>query len=190
MRITAKPGRSTLKTKPRPNSAQETQGRGRRRSDVRKRSPSSVQERQDLGLDRETWRRNAQKLIRAGAIIAIASDNTVTFPPEFTRPPKPDYRQAGIASLIAIEGMVEIGMTPVQAITAGTSNGAMASGGFADFGTIEAGKSADLVLLDANPLSEIRNIRKQHVVMKEGRIVDVHALPEQPVLYRGSPKTR
>jgi hypothetical protein len=45
------------------------------------------------------------------------------------------------------------------------------------------------VLLDANPLSEIRNIRKQHVVMKEGRIVGVDALPEQPVLYRRSPKT-
>jgi imidazolonepropionase-like amidohydrolase len=146
-------------------------------------------ERQDLGLDREMWRRNAQKLIRGGAIIAIASDNTVTYPPEYTRPPKPDYRQAGIASLMAIEGMVEIGMTPAQAITAGTKNGALASGRLAEFGTIEAGKFADLVLLDANPLVDIHNIRKQRVVMKEGRIVDADALPEHPVLYRRPSKT-
>ena len=146
-------------------------------------------ERQDLGLDREMWRRNAQKLIQGGAIIAIASDNTVTYPPEYTRPPKPDYRQAGIASLIAIEGMVELGMTPAQAITAGTKNGGLASGRLAEFGTIEAGKLADLVVLDANPLADIHNIRKQRVVMKEGRIFDAGSLPERPVLYRRSSKT-
>jgi imidazolonepropionase-like amidohydrolase len=143
-------------------------------------------ERQDFGLDRETWRRNAEKLIRAGAIIAIASDNTVTYPPEYTRPPKPDYRQAGIASLISIEGMVELGMTPLQAISAGTRNGAMAANGLRDFGTVEAGKSADLVLLDESPVVEIRNIRKQRLVMKEGRIFEPQTLPETPVLYRKS----
>jgi imidazolonepropionase-like amidohydrolase len=145
--------------------------------------------RQDLGLDREMWRRNAQKLIRGGAIIAIASDNTVTYPPEYTRPPKPDYRQAGIASLIAIEGMVEIGMTVAEAITAGTKNGALASGRLAEFGTIEAGKLADLVLLDENPLVAIRNIRKQRLVIKEGHIVDTEKLPITPVLYRRPSKT-
>jgi imidazolonepropionase-like amidohydrolase len=52
-------------------------------------------EREDLGLDLEVYRRNAQALIRAGAIIATASDTTVTYPPEFVQPPKPFYRQAG-----------------------------------------------------------------------------------------------
>jgi imidazolonepropionase-like amidohydrolase len=146
-------------------------------------------ERQQLGLDRETWRRNAQKLIKAGAIIAIASDNTVTLPLEATRTPKPDFRQAGIASLIAIEGMVELGMTPAQAIVAGTKNGAAACRGSKDFGTLEVGKLADLVLLDANPLADIKNIRKQRMVMKEGRIVDGDKLPLTPVLYEPPPKT-
>jgi imidazolonepropionase-like amidohydrolase len=144
----------------------------------------SRKEREDLGLDLEVYRRNAQTLIRAGAIIATASDTTVTFPPELVQPPKPLYRQAGIASLVSIEGMVELGLTPLQAITAGTKHGAIACKMLKDFGTVEAGKYADLVLLDANPIADIHNIRKQRVVMKEGRIVDVDRLPQKPILYR------
>jgi imidazolonepropionase-like amidohydrolase len=141
-------------------------------------------EREDLGLDLEADRRNAQALIRAGAIIATASDTTVTYPPEFVQPPKPLYRQAGIASLVSIEGMVELGMTPLQAITAGTKHGAMACKMLKDLGTVEAGKYADLVLLDANPIANIRNIRAQRLVMKEGRIIEVDRLPQKPILYR------
>jgi imidazolonepropionase-like amidohydrolase len=141
-------------------------------------------EREDLGLDLEVYRRNAQALIRAGAIIATASDTTVTYPPEFVQPPKPFYRQAGNASLVSIEGMVELGLTPLQAITAGTKHGAVACKMLKDVGTVEAGKYADLVLLDANPIADIHNIRKQRLVMKEGRIIDVDRLPQKPILYR------
>jgi imidazolonepropionase-like amidohydrolase len=144
-------------------------------------------ERVDLGLDLESYRRNSETLIRAGAIIATASDTTVTYPPEFMSLPKPLYRQAGLASLVSIEGMVELGMTPLQAITAATKNGALASKRLNDIGTIEAGKLADLVLLDESPIANIRNVRKQRMVMKEGRIIDVQALPEKPVLYRPPP---
>jgi imidazolonepropionase-like amidohydrolase len=169
--------KAEAESKRKPDAATALPGRPKTLAEIRK-------ERQDLGVDRETWRRNAEKLIRAGAIIAIASDNTVTYPPEFTRPPKPDYRQAGIASLISIEGMVELGMTPLQAITAGTRNGAMAANRLRDFGTVEAGKFADLVVLDESPLTQIRNIRKQRLVMKEGRIFDPQTLPETPILFR------
>jgi imidazolonepropionase-like amidohydrolase len=72
-------------------------------------------------------------------------------------------------------------MTPSQALVSATKNGAMASQGLKDFGTIEAGKYADILLLDADPLADIHNIRKLSFVMKEGRIVDRGRLPEKPV---------
>ncbi len=148
-------------------------------------------ERQELGLDIEMWRRNAQKLIQAGAIISIASDNTRSGLPD-RRPPKPDYRLAGTASLIAIEGMVELGMTPAQAIVSATKNGALACRRLKDFGTLEPGKLADLLLLEGDPLSDIRNIWKQSMVMKEGWIIDTSKLPEKPVFYKagGTPTAR
>ncbi len=58
-------------------------------------------------------------------------------------------------------------MTPAQAIVAGTKNGAIACRGLKDYGTLETGKSADLVILDADPLADIHNIRKVQSVMKE-----------------------
>jgi imidazolonepropionase-like amidohydrolase len=78
-------------------------------------------------------------------------------------------------------------MAPAQAIVAATKNGAIASQGLKDFGTIEAGKYADLLLLDADPLADIHNIRKLSLVMTGGRIVDRDRLPEKPVWTKRPP---
>jgi imidazolonepropionase-like amidohydrolase len=80
--------------------------------------------------------------------------------------------------------MVELGLTPLQAITAGTKHGAMACKMLKDIGTVEAGKYGDLVVLDESPIANIRNIRKQRLVMKEGHIIEVDRLPQKPILYR------
>ena len=74
-------------------------------------------------------------------------------------------------------------MTPAEAIVAGTKNGAIACKALDEFGTLEVGKLADLVILDANPLADISNIRKLDVVMKEGQVIDPDTLPTNPVLY-------
>ena len=55
-------------------------------------------------------------------------------------------------------------------------------------GTIEAGKLADLLILDADPLADIHNLRKLHSVMKEGKFVDTSRLPEKP-LFSLPPRT-
>ena len=53
-------------------------------------------------------------------------------------------------------------MMPAQAIVSATKNGAVASKALKDFGTLEAGKIADLLVLDAGPLADISNIRKMN----------------------------
>lgn len=56
-----------------------------------------------------------------------------------------------------LEALVDAGLTPYQALRAATADPAMFLAGGRDFGTVEVGKRADLVLLDANPLDDIRN---------------------------------
>lgn len=65
--------------------------------------------------------------------------------------------------------MVEAGLTPMEVLVATTKNGAKAMGRN-DIGTIEEGKVADLVLLSANPLEDISNVRAVEVVIHGGKI--------------------
>ena len=139
----------------------------------------------DEAVELQMRRRNAQKLIAAGAVVTIGTDNYWAAAPEFTRgDAKPDAQNHGIGSIIAIEGLVELGMTPAEAIVAATKHGAIASRGLEHFGTIETGKLADLLVLDANPLSDIRNLRKLSIVMRSGRALDRGSLPATRVLSR------
>jgi imidazolonepropionase-like amidohydrolase len=130
-------------------------------------------------------RRNAERLIEAGCITTIATDNYQGRAPEFRKQAKPEIQEAGIGSILAIEGLVELGMSEMEALVAATKNGAIASGALKEFGTLEVGKSADLLLLDANPLKNIRNIRKQSLVMVKGQVIDTSKLPEKVLFYTG-----
>lgn len=139
---------------------------------------------QDLGLELELRRRNAEKLIRGGCITTVGTDSYWAAAPELTRQPKPENQDHGIGTILAIEGLVELGMTPAQAIVAGTKNGAIASRQLNEYGTLERGKAADLVLLGADPLADIRALRKVERVIKAGRLIDREVLPLVRVLSR------
>jgi imidazolonepropionase-like amidohydrolase len=64
---------------------------------------------------------------------------------------------------------VRAGLTPLQALQTATRNPAQFLGRLADMGTVEKGKVADLVLLDANPLADIANTRRIRAVVLAGR---------------------
>ncbi|HEX4322564.1 MAG TPA: amidohydrolase family protein [Acidobacteriaceae bacterium] len=67
-----------------------------------------------------------------------------------------------------VELLVEAGFTPLEAIHIATENGARWLGEEAHFGTIAAGKDADLVVIDGNPAAKIDDIEKTEIVFKDG----------------------
>ena len=75
-----------------------------------------------------------------------------------------------------LERLVAIGLTPAEALRAGTVNAAMATGRGFDLGRIHAGYLADVVLLNGNPLDDIRNLRLIQAVVLRGRLFDLPAL--------------
>ena len=75
-----------------------------------------------------------------------------------------------------IELYVEAGLTPLQALQAATIVPARAMKLDAELGTIEKGKRADMVVLNANPLERIQNIRSARWTIVDGRVYDTQAL--------------
>lgn len=108
--------------------------------------------------------RNLAKLNAAGALIGFGADSGAV----------PDYFHA-FNTHRELQLMVEAGMTPVQALTAVTVTSA-AFLRLRDRGTLDAGHSADFVVLDANPLDSIANTRKIARVYLRGQELDRPAM--------------
>ncbi|MFY9939881.1 MAG: amidohydrolase family protein [Silvibacterium sp.] len=75
-----------------------------------------------------------------------------------------------------LELLVEAGFTPEEAIHIATENGAEWLGEAQHFGTIAAGKDADLVVVDGNPAEKIDDVEKVDIVFKDGLGYDPHKL--------------
>jgi hypothetical protein len=71
-----------------------------------------------------------------------------------------------------LELFVESGLTPMQSIKTATITPAKVMNLDAVSGSIEIGKNADVIIIDGNPLQNIRNIRKVNTVIKDGNIYD------------------
>jgi len=74
--------------------------------------------------------------------------------------------------------LVEAGLTPTEALQTATRNAAEFLHQEQDSGTIAAGRYADLVLLDANPLEDIHNTRRIRTLMVRGKVLDRSALDQ------------
>ncbi|WP_343691127.1 amidohydrolase family protein [Chitinophaga sp.] len=103
---------------------------------------------------------NVGKLRAAGVLIAMGSDSGAT-----------PVRAQGFSEHLELELMVQAGLTPLEAITAATRNGAKVLKIDNAFGTLASGKCADFIVLDANPAKDIRNTRKIFAVYKAGKLV-------------------
>lgn len=68
--------------------------------------------------------------------------------------------------------MVEYGMTPLEAIQAATRNGAQALGREKDVGAIAVGRYADIIAVDGDPLTNVRELESVDAVVKSGKLID------------------
>jgi len=81
------------------------------------------------------------------------------------------YHHIGIDALpLELVSMVEMGLTPAQALRAATAAAAECLGQEAELGTLEAGKLADLIAVDGDPLSDIAAVQHVALVIKDGRV--------------------
>lgn len=87
-------------------------------------------------------------------------------------------QREGLAAHWELWMLVQGGMSPHQALRAGTLNGAWYLGMDKDLGSLEVGKLADVVVLDANPLENIRFSEQVRYVMLNGRLYDGWTLDE------------
>ena len=119
------------------------------------------------GKNRERHLRQILELHRAGVLILAGTQSAY------------DSDSVGTPGIILHDELalfVQSGLSPFEALKTATINPALFMHREKDLGTIEKGKLADMVLLDANPLTDISNTRKIYAVVANGRYLSRDAL--------------
>ena len=106
-------------------------------------------------------RERLQRAVKAGVKLAFGSDEYYNM----------RGRTRGQASLLTLEAYQADGLSPLEVIRTATVNAADLLGLGFRIGTIEQGKSADLIAVSGDPLKDVRELSKVRFVMKSGRVV-------------------
>ena len=122
----------------------------------------------DAGEDAEVERRINQQMARMVGMAQAAGVGILAGTDASDEP----YVFAGSGLHDELALLVDAGLTPLQALRAGTVNPARYLGAADSMGTVAAGRVADLVLLDADPLRDIRNTTRIFAVVHAGRLID------------------
>jgi imidazolonepropionase-like amidohydrolase len=123
---------------------------------------------QRLGGALGTAMANVKRMVDAGIVVAAGTD----------APYPGDFYGEGLHR--ELELLVEAGLTPLQAISAATRDAARFIGPDADWGTLEPGKAADLLLVRGDPSVRIGDTRNVVTVIQGGRVVDRATLRYDP----------
>ncbi len=117
---------------------------------------------------RRTMAANLVKVHRAGIPIAMGTDagNPLTL--------------HGPSVYAEMEAMQAAGLPPKTVLEASTRGGALAMGRLADFGTVEAGKAADLLVVGGDPTMDVANLRKVRYVIRGGEVRPLAELRARP----------
>jgi len=107
----------------------------------------------------EMAKKNLKMLFDAGVKIGFGTDSG------------PPTRFQGYFEHRELQLMVESGLTPMQAMVAATRSAAEILGADSEFGTVAPGKQADFLVLDANPLEDIRHTEELSAVWQAGKAV-------------------
>jgi len=102
----------------------------------------------------------AARIQRAGGLVAVGSHGEIP----------------GLGYHLELQALAAGGMTPMEVLHAATLGSSKTIGRDHQFGSLEPGKFADLLLLDQNPLTDIRNTLSIQQVMKNGRLYDANTL--------------
>jgi hypothetical protein len=122
----------------------------------------------DSGDDADTERRIAEQMTRLVGLAQAAGVGILAGTDASDEP----YVFAGSGLHDELALLVDAGLTPLQALRAGTLNPARYLGAADSMGTVAAGRVADLVVLDADPLRDIHNTTRIFAVVARGRLID------------------
>lgn len=102
-----------------------------------------------------------RRALKAGVRIAAGSDMIFTYP----------GKTRGQASLLVLQALQSEGMKPLDCLRAATLNASELLGWQDRIGTIEAGKYADIIAVEGDPLKDLSELQRVRFVMKDGRVM-------------------